>query len=202
VHGANRLGGNGVANSTVFGGLAGDSMAAKTKRNTPLPEPDRNAIDAARERAFSPFGKKGGALPAMREKLYSIMWDDIGILRSPESLSRGIAALDALARDIAECGVTDGDRRYNLTWMDRLNLENLTLVSRAIAAAADFRRDSRGAHFREDNPKASDLATSSYSIAQLASDKINMSEQAVNFSRVRPGQSLLTQATAKRAEHV
>ena len=42
--------------------------------------------------------------------------------------------------------------------MDRLNLENLTLVSRAIVAAADFRRDSRGAHFREDFPQTSDLA--------------------------------------------
>ncbi|HVV62153.1 MAG TPA: FAD-binding protein [Pseudolabrys sp.] len=202
VHGANRLGGNGVANSTVFGGLAGDSMAAKTKRGTPLPEPDRDAIEAARERAFAPFGGKNGDLPAMREKLYSIMWDDIGILRSPESLTRGIAALDALARDIAECSVAGNDRRYNLTWMDRLNLENLTLVSRAIAAAADFRRDSRGAHFREDNPKASDLATSTYSVAQLAGGKINVSAKPVNFTRVRPGESLITQASLKRIEHV
>ena len=90
----------------------------------------------------------------MRERLYSIMWDDVGILRSAESLARGTAALDALARDIAACGVADASRRYNLTWMDRLNLENLTLVSRAICAAADFRRDSRGAHFREDFPQA------------------------------------------------
>ena len=129
----------------------------------------------------------------MREKLYSIMWDDIGILRSPESLARGKAALDALARDIAECGVADTDRRYNLTWMDRLNLENLTLVSRAIAAAADFRRDSRGAHFREDHPTASDLATSAYTVTQMTGKNIAVSEKPVVFTRVRPGESLLTQ---------
>src|SRR5665213_3609074 len=139
VHGANRLGGNGVANSTVFGGIAGDSMGARTKRSGALPEPDKHAIDAAYERAFAPLGRKAGNLPEMRERMYSIMWDDVGILRSAESLTRGRAALDELARDIARCGVSDGSRRYNLTWMDRLNLENLTLVS-------------RGAHFREDFP--------------------------------------------------
>ncbi|HET7848493.1 MAG TPA: FAD-binding protein [Pseudolabrys sp.] len=196
VHGANRLGGNGVANSTVFGGVAGDSMGAQTKRSGALPEPDRHAIEAARERAFAPFAKNGGDLPAMREKLYSIMWDDVGILRSPESLARGKAALDSLANDIVECGVADTDRRYNLTWMDRLNLENLTLVSRTITAAAEFRRDSRGAHFREDHPTASDLTTSAYTVAQMTGDKIAVSEKPVAFTRVRPGESLLTKMAA------
>src|SRR5665213_1916089 len=125
VHGANRLGGNGVANSTAFGGLAGDIMGTRTKRFGALPEPDKHAIDAAYERAFAPLGRKAGNLPEMRERMYSIMWDDVGILRSAESLTRGRAALDELARDIARCGVSDGSRRYNLTWMDRLNLENL-----------------------------------------------------------------------------
>ena len=54
-------------------------------------------------------------------------------------------------------GVADAEKRYNLTWMDRLNLENLVLVSRAICAAAQARTDSRGAHYREDFPQTSDL---------------------------------------------
>jgi fumarate reductase flavoprotein subunit len=80
--------------------------------------------------------------------------------------------------------------------MDRLNLENLTLVSRAIAAAADFRRDSRGAHFREDFPQVSDLAASAYTSVRLADDKPVVTSAPVAFSRVRPGQSLLTQPAA------
>ncbi len=60
VHGANRLGGNGVANSTVFGGIAGDAMGARdAKRAGALPEPDQAAIDAAHERAFAPLGRRG-----------------------------------------------------------------------------------------------------------------------------------------------
>src|SRR3954469_20443356 len=60
VHGANRLGGNGVANSTVFGGLAGDAMAAKLDANVKLVDPDKSAVEASEERAFSCLGKKRG----------------------------------------------------------------------------------------------------------------------------------------------
>ena len=55
--------------------------------------------------------------------------------------------------------------------MDRLNLENLTLVSRAICAAADFRRDSRGAHYREDFPQSSDLAASHFTSVTLSGNE-------------------------------
>jgi fumarate reductase flavoprotein subunit len=196
VHGANRLGGNGVANSTVYGGIAGDVMGSRVIPTSAFPDPDKAAIDVAQARAFAPFGRKANAhdLAEMRERLLSIMWTDVGILRTAETLARGKAALEALAGDIAACGVPDTSRRYNLTWMDRLNLENLTLVSRAICAAADFRTDSRGAHFREDFPQVSDLAGSVFTKATLADDGIKVASEPVAFTRVRPGETLLTQA--------
>jgi len=197
VHGANRLGGNGVANSTVFGGVAGDVMGAQIKHVGALPDPDKPAIEMATERAFAPFSRKAGNLPEMRERLYSIMWNDVGILRSAESLARGMDALDTLSRDIADCGVDGSSRRYNLTWMDRLNLENLTLVSRAICVAADFRRDSRGAHFREDCPQTSDLAASSFTRVRLKDGRPQVTTARVEFTRVRPGESLLRPAAAE-----
>ena len=94
------------------------------------------------------------------------------------------------------CGVDDGSRRYNLTWMDRLNLENLTLVSRAICAAADFRRDSRGAHYREDFPQSADLAASRFTSVTLSGDAPVVGTRPVEFTRVKPGQSLLTRGAA------
>ena len=194
VHGANRLGGNGVANSTVFGGLAGAAMAAQLNRAMSLPEPDAAAVERARGRAFAPLGRKPGDLGAIRERLYHVMWNEVGILRGAEGLARGAAALDALARDLAGSGVADTDRRYNLTWMDRLNLENLILVSRVICAAASARADSRGAHFREDFPAVSELATSRYTVTRLADDKPAVETAPVVFTRVRPGDTLIGQA--------
>jgi fumarate reductase flavoprotein subunit len=194
VHGANRLGGNGVANSTVFGALAGDAIARQTARSKPLPEVDRAALDAAQARAFGPLGRRTGDLTAIRRALYDVMWNGVGILRSPDGLARGRAALDGLWADIARAGTIDAEPRYNLTWMDRLNLESLILVSRAICAAALARTDSRGAHFREDHPRASDLATSRYTIARLHGDQVVMDSAPVEFTRVRPGESLLATA--------
>ena len=81
--------------------------------------------------------------------------------------------------------------------MDRLNLENLALVSRVICAAADFRKDSRGAHFREDYPQPGDLAASAYTKARLAGDRIAVESAPVAFTRVRPGQSLLKPEAAE-----
>jgi fumarate reductase flavoprotein subunit len=194
VHGANRLGGNGVANSTVFGGIAGASMARAIVDNKTFSEPDTAIIQHSLDRAFSPFGKPSNDLADMRETLLDIMWNDVGILRSGEGLARGATALDDLASNVTQSGVPDGDRRYNLTWMDRLNLENLVLVSRAICAAATARVDSRGAHFREDYPTTSDLATSHYTIVHMQDDAIDVGTAPVAFTRVKPGESLLQEA--------
>ena len=91
VHGANRLGGNGVANSTVFGGIAGDAMADWVRREGHFRAPDEAAIDARVVRAEAPFQRSAGDLEAMREALYDCMWDDVGILRTAATLQRGLA---------------------------------------------------------------------------------------------------------------
>ena len=194
VHGANRLGGNGVANSTVFGGIAGDAMGAAIHRNKKIADADSAAIESAKARAFTPLGRRGGDLEAIRRQLHDIMWEDVGILRSAKSLARGRAALDTLAVDIDSTGVPDPEPRYNLSWMDRLNLENLILVSRAICAAAEKRKDSSGAHFREDFSQPGDPGVARYTLAQMRGQDITVKTAPVTFTRVRPGESLLRQA--------
>jgi fumarate reductase flavoprotein subunit len=194
VHGANRLGGNGVANSTVFGGLAGVAMAAALRKVEKLADPDPAALDAARQRAFEPLGRRPGDLDAIRRKLYQVMWDDVGVLRTAESLSRARGSLNALAAAISSMGAGSTEPRYNLTWMDRLNLENLILTSRAICAAADARADSRGAHFREDFPEPSDVAASRYTVVRAKDEKFTVTTEPVRFTYVQPGQTLLPQA--------
>ena len=122
------------------------------------------------------------------------MWDDVGILRTADGLARARHELNNLATSIALMGVADPEKRYNLTWMDRLNLENLVLTSRAICAAAQARTDSRGAHYREDFPDTSDLSSSHYTVVRAAGDSFEVTTEPVVFTRVRPGESLLPQA--------
>lgn len=194
VHGANRLGGNGVANSTVFGGIAGAAMAAWVRKEGAFVAPDATAIEAAIAAALAPFARPAGDLAGLRRRLLDLMWDDVGILRHAAGLARAAAALAALAEEVAACGVPDGDRRYNLTWQDRLNLENLVLVSRAITAAAAARQDSRGAHWREDFPETGDLATSRYTVVRLVAGEPVVTTAPVAFDIVAPGRTLLSEA--------
>jgi fumarate reductase flavoprotein subunit len=191
VHGANRLGGNGVANSTVFGGVAGESMAAYAARDAACGLPDETEIDRAIARGEGPFTGVPGDLGALRDKLWQTMWDDVGILRTAEGLNRALQALDEHDAELQAIGVAGDDRRFNLTWHDWLNLESLVAVSKVIAMAALARDDSRGAHFREDFPETANLDQSKFSRVRLSDGDLSLQMVPVDFSIVRPGQSLI-----------
>ncbi|MEK7244493.1 MAG: FAD-binding protein, partial [Pseudomonadota bacterium] len=189
VHGANRLGGNGVANSTVFGGIAGASMARGIGREN-FRAPIERAIEEAVARASAPFGTPPGDVEGIRDRLYGVMWEDAGIVRDAAGLKRAATALQNLETDLAGTGVAGG-RDFNLAWHAWLDLKNLILTSRAIVAAAKARQDSAGAHFRADFPDPADPAHARFTCAKLKGGQIEVATEPVAFSRVRPGESLL-----------
>jgi fumarate reductase flavoprotein subunit len=191
VHGANRLGGNGVANSTVFGGIAGDSMAAWVPAHGAIHEPDSDALEAALARCREPLGRPAADLVAIREALYETMWNDAGILREVKGLRRAQAALEELEARLDAAGVAEANLAYNLTWHDWINLKNLVLVSRTVTAAALARENSRGAHYREDFPDAGDLHGSAYTCVTWQQGRFGITTRPVAFTRVQPGQSLI-----------
>lgn len=193
VHGANRLGGNGVANSTVFGGLAGKAMAAYVRHEGCWRAPDGYAIDLAIAEAEAPFGKTPAPIEAMRERLHQVMWDEVGIIRDKARLVAAEDRLEALSQEIATLGVA-GTRAFNLTWHDWINLKNLILISQTICAGARKREDSRGAHFRDDYPQTSALETSTYTQVSLADEALQVADRPVVFTHVRPGESLMQAA--------
>jgi fumarate reductase flavoprotein subunit len=191
MHGANRLGGNGVANSTVFGGIAGDIMPGWIARNPAPRPPDSHVLDAEITRALHPFGRKPGDINRLRERLMDVMWDDVGVIRDAAGLDRGTAALAEIEAELLATGVPASDRRFDLTWHDWLNLRSLVEVSAVIARAAKARENSRGAHFRADFPAPGDLATSRYTVAELKGHALAISDEPVRFTHVRPGETLL-----------
>jgi fumarate reductase flavoprotein subunit len=138
-------------------------------------------------------GLPAGDIESIREALYQVMWDDVGILRDASGLARARGKLLELRHTLDRSGVSGADLRYNLTWHDWLNLESLITVSLAICCAAEARTDSRGAHYREDFPEAGDLMTSSFSCVTLrpGDGEFDVAWKPVRFTRVQPGQSLL-----------
>jgi fumarate reductase flavoprotein subunit len=191
THGANRLGGNGVANSTVFGGIAGETMAADIAKGLDWRNKDAQALHAEVARAEMPFARKAGDLNGLRERLLDLMWEDVGIIRDEPGLNRALGALAQLEDELLATGVADSDRAFNLTWSDWLNLRSQIDISKVFAHAALKRENSRGAHFRSDFPDPGDLATSRFTIVRQRDRRLEVSDAPVEFTIVKPGQTLL-----------
>jgi fumarate reductase flavoprotein subunit len=190
VHGANRLGGNGVANSTVFGAVAGDVMAAWAAKEQ-MRDPDKDALQQAIQRCEPKAAKTHGALEPLRERLYEVMWNKVGIIRDDAGLRSAQSELAQIKDELKICGVADANRAFSLSWHDWLNMNSLVEVSRAIAEAALARTDSRGAHFREDFPEAGPLENSAYTSLRVENSGLKIKTKPVAFTRVRPGETLL-----------
>jgi fumarate reductase flavoprotein subunit len=199
VHGANRLGGNGVANSTVFGAVAGDSMA-EWVRDKMFAEPDLSVVEKGMSESDKPFSTKTSSIEPIRERLHEVMWQKVGILRDAAGLQSALSDLNSLEEELQSTGIGDANRAFNLTWHDWLNLKSLVQTSRVIATAALARTDSRGAHFREDFPETGPLEGSAFTSLQLENAQLKIRTKPVEFTRVRPGKTLLTEVLPEKLD--
>ena len=191
AHGSNRLGGNGVANSTVYGGVAGDTMGTDIRGMGVLRDPDETALSLEIERAQRPFAKKAGHIQTLRHKLQEAMWEDVGVMRTQTGMERGLTRIADIKNELEETGVDGSNLAFNLTWHDWLNMASLTEISEVIAKAGLVRENSRGAHFREDFPEPGDLESSYFTVAQRSGDQIEVRREQVQFTIVRPGETVL-----------
>ena len=191
AHGSNRLGGNGVANSTVYGGVAGDVMGLDVGSMGSHRDPDPAVLEAEVERAIAPLSNRPGNVQALRKRLQEVMWDHVGVMRTEAGLTRGLKGIAEVSAELAETGVPDGDLAFNLTWHDWLNLKSLCDISQVIAMAGLERENSRGAHYREDFPETGDLERSYFTTARRHGGELLVDRAPVEFTIVRPGQSIL-----------
>ncbi|MEO1472236.1 MAG: FAD-binding protein, partial [Pseudomonadota bacterium] len=190
AHGANRLGGNGVANSTVYGGIAGEVMGRDIAGFT-LREPDEAVLEAELARATRPLGPRPGLVQPLRQSLQDLMWEDVGVIRTEEGMSRALDRLDALRDELAQVGVAADTLAFNLTWHDWLNLASLIEVSEVIARAGLSRENSRGAHYRDDHPEVGDLDASYFTLARRDGERVTCDRAPVAFTIVKPGGTIL-----------
>ena len=190
AHGANRLGGNGVANSTVYGGIAGDTMGRDVVGRHHS-DPDEAILEAEIARTRFPLDISPSPLQPTRQKLQDIMWDDVGVLRTEKGLIKGISNISAVGAELDSIGVDGTNLAFNLGWHDWLNMASLVEISKVIAQAALARENSRGAHFREDFSSEGDLDATYFTLARKGDDGLAVTRESVDFTIVRPGESIL-----------
>jgi succinate dehydrogenase / fumarate reductase flavoprotein subunit/fumarate reductase flavoprotein subunit len=156
THGSNRLGGNGVAESTVFGAIAGEVAAREASEVTPA-QLDLAQVAQIERRALQPLeGGTSGEDPfAIRSTLESLMWDNVGLVRDRDGMTHALDQIRALHARSTRLAVPSS-RRLNLAWTEALDVQNLLQVAEAVAHSALVRTESRGAHYRSDFPEQDD----------------------------------------------
>jgi succinate dehydrogenase/fumarate reductase flavoprotein subunit len=186
VHGANRLGGNGVAESTVFGCRAGDT-AAEVARSRQHPEIDVTEVERTMSRAAEPLDRPGGILPFdLTRRLKDVMWEHCGVVRGADGLRAASAEIETLQEQLAQVSVP-GPAAFNPAWNEALDLANQLLVAKVIVHSAALRKETRGAHARSDFPDRRDAEWLKYLVARCADDgSISITDRPVEFSRAEP----------------
>lgn len=186
VHGANRLGGNGVAESTVFGARAGDRAAVVAQERN-LRDPDPLQVAVSVERALAPLQRGKGPSPFhVTRDLKETMWESCGVVRDREGLIQARKRIEALTEEAAKIAVP-GPPQMNNAWQEALDLANQLTVARTMIDSALVREESRGAHFRSDYPEQDDARWLRYIVVRRGQDgETEVSLRPVEFSRKRP----------------
>jgi succinate dehydrogenase / fumarate reductase flavoprotein subunit/fumarate reductase flavoprotein subunit len=152
VHGANRLGGNGVAESTVFGGIAGDVIAdyLAGQHSKPVQE---SQIRKMIESILEPFERKPSvSIYSLRDRCKQSMWENAGLVRNEDSLQKAADDMNEIREQLSTISLTQGGRAFHLEWMEYLSILNYLDVCDVIIRSAQTRKESRGSHFRSDFP--------------------------------------------------
>jgi succinate dehydrogenase/fumarate reductase flavoprotein subunit len=184
VHGANRLGGNGIADSTVFGGIAGDVMADNVIGRELAPF-DEKQVQEIINQVETPLKREGLDLYPLRETLRLSNWERVGIIRDEQGLREGLQTIRELKEKMDRVG-TPGSTTYHLSWNDWLNMRNMLDVSEMICRSALERKESRGAHYRSDFPKKNDKEYLKNILIQSDGKEMKIYDRPVIFTRLKP----------------
>ncbi len=158
VHGANRLGGNGIGESCVYGRLAGKSVAAYLAKpeNRRIKDTAPNMVEDVIARLNEPFTRKGGTSPFInRRDIQETNWVKVGVVRKQESLEEAVNDFVSLRGEVERASV-EGKRPYNMMFNTHLDTLNMIDVSIMASVSALQRQETRGAHTREDFPNQRD----------------------------------------------
>ncbi|MBM3876707.1 MAG: FAD-binding protein [Verrucomicrobia bacterium] len=191
VHGANRLGGNGVAESTVFGARAGEAAArwVKGQSHGDIETAQVDVAVAAAGKILNPqssiLNRQSEGPFALRDELGKLMWEKAGIIRSGAGLRAALEGLAALRARVEQLRVP-GPRAFNLAWQQALDLHNLLTASELIARSALLREESRGAHYRSDFPQSNDTAWLKNIVLSAGAEGPQVETAPVRTSRLAP----------------
>lgn len=186
VHGANRLGTNSLVDILVFGRRSGLAMAEYAAENdfAPLSADPTKEIRQRIEGLLARSGKESGA--NIRSELQTIMMDDCGVYRNEAGLQRVQVKIAELRKRYEGVGVSDKGKEFNTELLEAMELENLLDLADSTVASALARKESRGAHAREDFPKRDDQNFLKHTLAYRKEAGVDLKYKPVVITKFQP----------------
>jgi succinate dehydrogenase / fumarate reductase flavoprotein subunit len=181
VHGANRLGGNSLLDLVVFGRAAGMFIEEALRQGVSYREASDSDIERAMERLTRlEESKEGERVPEVRKALQNCMQNNFGVFRTEEYMKKGVEELAELRERVAGLHLADKSATFNTARLEALELGNLLEIAEATAVSAMERRESRGAHARDDFQERDDENWLCHSL--YFPEEKRLGKRAVNFA--------------------
>ena len=187
VHGANRLGGNSLLESAVFGRRAGEAAASHAKANSQ--QRASEALLKDQETRIKEMSSRNGGsdtIGSVRRELATTMHEQVGMYRDAQGLGSALDKVKELKSRFQRVGIPSADGTYNPSLSTLLELENMLDVAHVIVASALAREESRGVHYRTDFPQRDDANWSRHTIASNRPDEPSLEYKPVVITQWRP----------------
>ncbi len=186
VHGANRLGGNSLLDTIVYGRRAGRAAAEYAKK-AGTPEDGSAALARDEARIEGLLSRENGERVArIRVELGDTMTAKVGIFRNGPDMEAALATVRELKRRYAKASVGNGEREFNVALLEALELGSMLDIAECIAIGALNRQESRGAHSRRDFPKRDDGRWLTHTVYRRNGDEVAIEYKPVRITKFPP----------------
>ncbi|MBN4054245.1 FAD-binding protein [Nitrospira defluvii] len=188
VHGANRLGGNALMETIVYGRRAGE-FASEYAEKTKLVSISDKALSEEKKRIASLMSKKEGErVGTLREVIGATMSDHFGILRTKERMEEGLEKLAEIRKRIPNIMLQDHSKIFNLELVDALQIQSIFELAEVTAVSAAVREESRGAHSRPDFPNRNDDDWLKHTLAYRREEGPSLDYKPVKITTIPPAE--------------
>ena len=190
IHGANRLGGNSLADAVVFGKVAGEGAVAYVKENQAKDAAKalNGAANGWEQRFREVTGRTTGRpISEIRDEMALTMWNNVGIFREEKKMEEELAILNRLLEEYKTCYVGDTNRTFNMAFVNYVEVGSLLTIAKAVTLGAMRRKESRGSHLREDYAKRDDANFLNHTVITLKEDgEYEVGQSEVVITRFEP----------------